>query len=102
MKEHKKAGSETGVKSDLAFCLGSLIKKTNSASRLPLKNGLKSTLEVEVKVGYATFTWLFVKKSTLKSTSLDFKSGKSDLDSAVGPLPLDQLKLLFVSKHSFY
>ena len=25
-----KAGSETGVKSDLAFCLGSLFKKTNS------------------------------------------------------------------------
>ena len=27
-----KAGSETGVKSDLAFCLGSLFKKTNSES----------------------------------------------------------------------
>ena len=29
-----KAGSETGVKSDLAFCLGSLFKKTNSAISL--------------------------------------------------------------------
>ena len=29
MKE-KKTGSETGVESDLAFCLGSLFKKTNS------------------------------------------------------------------------
>ena len=30
MKEHKKTVPETGVKSDLAFCLKSLIAKTNS------------------------------------------------------------------------
>ena len=30
MKEHIKGGSDTGVKSDLAFCFGSFVKKTNS------------------------------------------------------------------------
>ena len=32
MKEHYKAVSETGVKSDPAFCLGPTIKKTNSGA----------------------------------------------------------------------
>ena len=37
-------------------------------------------MEVKVKVGYPTFTRLLVKKSTLKSTLLEFKWVKSDLD----------------------
>ena len=34
-----KVVSETGVKSDIAFCLGSLIEKTNSESALKMCHG---------------------------------------------------------------
>ena len=32
VREPEKLGQKTGVKSDLAYCLGSLIEKTNSGS----------------------------------------------------------------------
>ena len=47
-----KAGSETGVKSDLAFCLGSLIEKTNSVWDV-------HSLVNKANFSSATFRWLF-------------------------------------------
>ena len=48
MKEHKKTILETGVKSDVAFCLGPSIEKTNSVLHIMLsKKGSTSIFEME-------------------------------------------------------
>ena len=58
-----KAGSETGVKNDLAFCLGSLFKKTNSEETNRLFVTLKiftspyKYLHVSMRLPWRSFLW---------------------------------------------
>ena len=63
-----KAGSETGVESDLAFCLGSLFKKTNSGGMLVLGTWCISQPCIDCRQSLEKFS--FQKRTLLKKTQI--------------------------------